>query len=248
MIKNASFLLAFMALLFAELVLAQSAVVTTLTGTSQVQTGTGTPRALRLGDEVRQGDTVSTGANSSAVLKFTDGQIAALTASSRMTITAYQYNAQAQSGNVLLSLITGGMRAVTGLIGRNQPSQVAYRAATATIGIRGTDTTVVTDGVQVAVVVNTGEISFTFNGRTVTVQAGQAAFAANGQITAAAAATVFNALPPALREELGTLQNMTAVIDRATLSTGSTPFSNSIGGETHPPGNPDAGGGAASSS
>jgi hypothetical protein len=247
MIKNASFLLAFMALLFAELVLAQSAVVTTLTGTSQVQTGTGTPRALRLGDEVRQGDTVSTGANSSAVLKFTDGQIAALTASSRMTITAYQYNAQAQSGNVLLSLITGGMRAVTGLIGRNQPSQVAYRAATATIGIRGTDTTVVTDGVQVAVVVNTGEISFTFNGKTVTVQAGQAAFGANGQITAAAAATVFNALPPALREELGTLQNMTAVIDQATLRTGSTPFTEN-GGKTNPPGNPDAGGGAASSS
>jgi hypothetical protein len=247
MIKNASFLLAFMALLFAEFVLAQSAVVTTLTGTSQVQTGTGTPRALRLGDEVRQGDTVSTGANSSAVLKFTDGQIAALTASSRMTITAYQYNAQAQSGNVLLSLITGGMRAVTGLIGRNQPSQVAYRAATATIGIRGTDTTVVTDGVQVAVVVNTGEISFTFNGKTVTVQAGQAAFGANGQITAAAAATVFNALPPALREELGTLQNMTAVIDRATLSTGSTPFVDSASG-TPINGHPATGGGAASGS
>src|SRR5438128_7558389 len=115
--KNISVLLALFALAFTELVFA-SAVVTSLTGTAQVQVGSGPARTLRQGDRVNQGDTVSTGAASSVVMKFDDGQIAALTANSRMAVTEYSYNPQSGSGSVLLSLIDGGMRALTGLIGR----------------------------------------------------------------------------------------------------------------------------------
>src|ERR1700694_1397795 len=113
--KKISVLLALMALLFCDLVLAAaSAVVTSATGTVQVQSGSAPARTLRQGDEVAQGDTVSTGASgSSVVLKFDDGQVAALTANSRMTITSYQYNPAAESGNVLLLLINGGRRALT---------------------------------------------------------------------------------------------------------------------------------------
>lgn len=215
--KRMSAVLAFALLLFADLVLAQStAVATSVTGSAQVQTGSATPRALRLGDEVRQGDTVSTGASSAVVLKFTDGQVAALTSNSRMTISAYQYNQAAGTGNVLLSLINGGMRAITGLIGRNQPQQVAYRAATATIGIRGTDTSMATDGTRVAVVVNDGEITFTFGGQTIVISAGQGAFGADGRITPGAAATILNQLPPALQQAIGGLAGLTAAINAAT--------------------------------
>src|ERR1700694_560584 len=112
--KKISVFLALMALFFCDLVLAASAVATSATGTVQVQSGTAPARTLRQGDEVAQGDTVSTGGSgSSVVLKFDDGQIAALTANSRMTITAYQYNPAAESGNVLLLLINGGRRALT---------------------------------------------------------------------------------------------------------------------------------------
>ncbi len=136
--KKLSIFLALLVLMFTELAFgAGGAVATTITGTVQVQTGAAPLRVLRQGDEVAQGDTVMTGAASAAVLKFDDGQVAALTANSRMTITAYQYNPQTGGGNILLSLIGGGMRAITGLIGKRSPSQVAYRAATATIGIRG---------------------------------------------------------------------------------------------------------------
>jgi len=172
--KKISVLLALMALFLCDAVLAAGAVVTSLTGTVQVQTGTAPGRTLRQGDEVQQGDTVSTGQLSSVVLKFDDGQVAALTSNSRMTITAYQYNPAAESGNVLLSLISGGMRAITGLIGRRAPAQVAYRAATATIGIRGTDVTIATADGNVVVSVTEGAISFTMNGQTVQVPAGQA--------------------------------------------------------------------------
>lgn len=135
--KKISVLLALVALFFVEAVFA-NAVATTVTGSVQVIRGTSPARVVRQGDELNQGDTVFTGPNSSIVMKFDDGQVAALTASSRMTITAYEYNPERKTGNVLLSLIDGGMRAITGLIGKNNPERVSYRAATATIGIRGT--------------------------------------------------------------------------------------------------------------
>jgi hypothetical protein len=174
--KKISVLLALFALAFTELAFA-SAVVTSLTGTVQVQVGSAQGRSLRQGDRVNQGDTVSTGSASSVVLRFDDGEVAALTSNSRMTITSYQYNPSAGTGSVLLSLLDGGMRAITGLIGKNSPDRVSYRAATATIGIRGTDVTIVTSSGNVVVSVNDGVISFTFNGQTVVIPAGQAVHA-----------------------------------------------------------------------
>src|SRR5882672_4797013 len=167
--KKISVLLALMALFFTDLALAAGAVATSVTGAVQVQTGTGAPRPVRQGDEFLQGETISTGANSAAVLKFDDGQVVALTSNSRMTITAYQYNPATESGNMLLSLVTGGMRAITGLIGRRTPNQVAYRAATATIGIRGTDGTIVTNGTDVVVTVNDEVMTITMGNQVLTV-------------------------------------------------------------------------------
>lgn len=213
--KTISLLLAVAALMFVDLALAASAVITSVTGTAQAQTGTASPRPLRLGDEVKQGDTVSTGPSSSVVIKFDDGQVAALTANSRMVINAYEYDAKTRSGNVLLSLAAGGMRAITGLIGRLSPSRVAYRAGTATIGIRGTDVDVLLGDNIVVVKVNDGTITFTFAGQTVTVPAGQGAIGANGQITPGAAQFIFNQLPPALQEALGGLDGLTDAINRA---------------------------------
>jgi hypothetical protein len=216
MIKKISALLAFAALFAAHLAFAQgSAVVTAVSGSAQVQTGSATPRTLRQGDEVAQGDTVSTAAASSLVLKFDDGHVAALTQNSRMTITAYQYEAGGRTGNMLLSLITGGMRAVRGLLGRSQPERVAYRAATATIGIRGTDATIVTDGRDVAVTVSEGAVTFTHAGETIVIPAGRGAFLHDGRITPDAAAAIFNRLPPGLQLLIGNLNNMTDLINQA---------------------------------
>jgi len=179
--KKLSVFLALLALFFADLALAAGAVVTSTTGIASVQTGQASARPLRTGDQVAQGDTVITGPNSAVVMKFDDGQVVAMTANSRMQITNYAYNPQTESGNVLLSLVAGGMRAITGLIGRRAPNQVAYRAATATIGIRGTDTTIATSEGNVVVTVTEGAVSFTFQGVTLTLNAGEAALARPGQ-------------------------------------------------------------------
>ena len=219
--KKISFLLALIAVFFTGIALA-SAGVTTLNGTAQVQRGTAPAHALRLGDEVNQGDTISTGANSSIVLKFDDGHVAALTSNSRMTINAYEYDPQSQKGNVLLSLISGGMRTITGLIGHNSPERVAYRAANATIGIRGTDISIVTDLGTVVVTVNDGEISFKLDDCTITVPTGQGLNAPQGvsgrpgcQFPLAAAQQIVAQLPANLAAAIGGLQGLTDAINQA---------------------------------
>ncbi len=177
-------------------VFAQAATVLELTGTATAANITpaaapGAPaatppisRALRKGDTVNQGETIRTGAVSSIVLRFSDGQIAAMASNSSMAINNYVYNqAEPAKSNVFLSLLNGGMRAVTGLIGKARPQAVAYRAGNATIGIRGTDVTFATADGDVVVSVTNGEISFTFAGSTVSIPAGQAALTANGKVT-----------------------------------------------------------------
>ena len=165
---NRLFLLAlFSFMASAGLVLAQVATVFELTGTATAAAAvaTGSPaaalRTLRQGDRINQGDSIVTGAKSSIVLRFLDGQVVSLAANSTFAVTAYTYNAvnPAQS-NVLLSLINGGMRAVTGLIGKARPQAVAYRAAGATVGIRGTDISIAVSGGTLILNVNTGLITF----------------------------------------------------------------------------------------
>jgi hypothetical protein len=243
--KKISVLLAFLTLLIANVAFAQgAAVVTSLTGTAQVQTASASPRALRQGDEVRQGDTVSTGGASSLVLKFDDGEVAALSQNSRMTITAYQFQPEARTGNVLLSLITGGMRAVTGLIGRNQPERVAYRAATATIGIRGTDVSIGTNGTDVEVHVNDGTITLTLGSQTITLGVGETAYIHNN---------VISRTPPAgfaagVTSQLQSLQAMADTINTALNSGTRSEGAGSGTGSSGSPGAPPSGGGGGSAS
>ena len=214
--KMTSALLALAALLVADWAVAAGAVVTSVTGTASVQTGTAAPRTLRQGDDVSQGDTVTTGARSTAVLRFEDGQVAALSPNSRLTVTTYHYNAQARSGNVLLSLISGGMRAITGLIGRNDPERVSYRAARATIGVRGTDTTVAIGDGAIVITVSDGTVEVTFEGRTFSITAGQGTvLRPNTPAVVRAAEEVVRQLPPGIAEAVGGLQGIIDAINQA---------------------------------
>ncbi len=232
--KITSILLALAALLFTDLVLAAGAIASSVTGTVTVQSGTAAARPLRQGDTVTQGDTVVTGPASSAILRFDDGEITALTANTKLAVTAYQYEPSTNKGNVFLSLVSGGMRAITGLIGRTQPSSVAYRAATATIGIRGTTVDVATNGFgDVAVSVVDGSISFGSGDNTFTLNVGQAAILGqNGKITPGDAAAIYNLLPQDLKNTVGSIQALAAAI--AFAQAGGTGAAQSVtSGDTH---------------
>jgi hypothetical protein len=163
----------------ASIAFAQVATVFELTGTATAipATAAGTPvaagRTLRKGDGLYQGETITTGDNSGLVIAFLDAQVVALAANSRFAISAYEYNRNdASKSNVLLSLLDGGMRAITGLIGKARPQQVSYRVGNATIGIRGTTVDTAIRGSTVAVVVVDGALVLTVNGRTITIGKG----------------------------------------------------------------------------
>jgi hypothetical protein len=192
----------------AGLALAQVATIFELTGTATVSAvvAPGSPaaaaRALRKGDGINQGESVSTDPKSNIVLRFLDGQIVSLGANSSFAVTTYAYN-QVNPGqsNVVLSLINGGMRAVTGLIGKARPQAVEYRAAGATIGIRGTDVSFAVNGGNLIVNVESGLISFvsaTPGAAPISINAGAGVFAeSSGKVTTGNAAAVGQALAAA---------------------------------------------------
>lgn len=239
-----------------QLALAAPAVVSGLTGTAHAIPGAGAPRTLRIGDDVNQGETVATGENSSIVLRFEDGQVVALTARSRMAVNAYTYNrTEPASSNVLLSLLDGGMRAITGLIGRRDPTKVSYRAGNATIGIRGTDVTLVTAAGNVVVTVNDGSISFAFSGQTITVTAGQGVNAkTDGTFQAAAAAQIQQQLQQTpqgqqMLNSINGLQGLAAAISAAAAPAGTTgPQAGAATSSTPGPTGPTSGSGGGTAS
>ncbi len=240
-----------------QLVQAAPAVVSSLTGTAQAIPGAGAPRTLRVGDSVEQGETIATGDNSSLVLRFEDGQVVALTSRSRMAVNSYTYNqAEPAKSGMLLSLLNGSMRAVTGLIGKSDPSKVSYRVRNATIGIRGTDIIVGTDDDgKVAVIVKDGSVSFSFNGKTVLIPTGEAATTlANGDIQSASAAAIIAlvaAQDPALAETLRSVDTpaLQRAVEAAVAASKAAPPSGAGAGSGAPPtpGSNNSGAGSGSS-
>jgi len=113
--------------------------VTHLSGVLVVKKADGSTRLLSVRSEVTEGDTLTTEQGTYARVKFDDDAEVVLRPSAQLKIDSYRYqNARPERDNVLLSLLKGGMRSVTGLIGRRSRDKVRFETATATIGIRGT--------------------------------------------------------------------------------------------------------------
>lgn len=86
------------------------------------------------------GATIITAANSNALVKFKDGQSVFLRAATELHVDQYNYDPDKPQGNTSsVSLLKGGMRALTGLLGKSNPEAVTYKTPTGTIGIRGTE-------------------------------------------------------------------------------------------------------------
>jgi hypothetical protein len=109
-------------------------------GDVRIVDAAGQERAAQKGREVSEGETVLTAANGSAQLKMIDGGILALRPDTQLKVDTYVFHgAEDGSENALLSLAKGGLRTITGLIGRHNKEKLKLRTPTAVIGIRGTD-------------------------------------------------------------------------------------------------------------
>ena len=94
---------------------------------------------LAKGASLQAGDAVITGIASNAQLRMSDGAVIALRAQSEFKINQYSFNGKTDgSEKAELSLVKGGVRAVTGVIGRENKDNLKINAVVATVGIRGT--------------------------------------------------------------------------------------------------------------
>lgn len=95
-------------------------------------------RALSVGAEVQQGDTITTGKDGELHVTLQDGSVLALRPDAKMRIAKFQYK-ERDGDTSVVALLRGAMRTITGFIGRRNPRSVLVQTPTATIGIRGTD-------------------------------------------------------------------------------------------------------------
>jgi len=116
---------------------------TSVEGTAYVTRADGRQSILARGTALGVGDSLSTTRNSTVRLRFTDGGETAIRPDSRITVQAYNYaREEPQSDSLILGLLRGGLRAITGSIGkRGNVDAYKLNVSTATIGIRGTDYT-----------------------------------------------------------------------------------------------------------
>ncbi|MCK9381183.1 MAG: FecR domain-containing protein [Sulfuritalea sp.] len=181
-------------------------------GDVKIERGAQTITAQR-GSEVRSGDTLQLGAQSNAQVLFTDDSMVALRPETTFKVSEYSFKSAEPGGfqRAFFNLAKGGMRTVTGLIGKLTHDD-DYRVTTPTsvIGIRGTNYALVqcegncrnADGT----VAPNGTYGAVTDGRiAVTNQSGEHQFGANQyfQVASASAAPQRLIAPPGfLRDSL----------------------------------------------
>ena len=169
--------------------LAASAYVHELTGTLTGQYGSAPAQALRIGDTLDSGITLSTGAQSTAIVKFEDGQLVVLQPNTRFAVREYRYNTrQIRDSNVVFALLQGGLRFVTGVIGSTNRNAFRINVATATIGVRGTAGDVIYDQIAnlITAAVDQGAVTLLNAGVVTNIGTGQFTTGALGQVLGAA--------------------------------------------------------------
>lgn len=140
-LKSASLFICLICLLLPVAAWAEGVVgsITHLSGVLFAARADGTKKMLSVKSEVLEGDTLKTEVDTYARIKFTDGGEVVLRPETVFKVETYGYSTdQQQQDNFLMSLVKGGLRSVTGMIGKRNPERFQMKTTTATIGIRGT--------------------------------------------------------------------------------------------------------------
>ena len=109
-----------------------------LSGTVMIMGADRTTRRAGPRARIRSGDTIPTEGKSEAVIKMADDSSVILRQNTQFQFTDFRFENK-PTDSALSAIIRGTARMISGLVGKNYPTQVAVRASTATIGIRGTD-------------------------------------------------------------------------------------------------------------
>ena len=119
--------------------------VKSVQGKVHLVTATGIARVAHAGDKLLPAERIVSEADGSAGLVLRDGTSMVVGPSSQLEVRQFAFDSTTLEGNVLVSLLRGSMRMISGLIGKTHPEAVQIDTQTATIGIRGTDFIVLAD-------------------------------------------------------------------------------------------------------
>lgn len=98
----------------------------------------GATRELQRGAKIFSGDRIETG-DGRLQIRFTDESMLSLQKGSIFEVAQYNFDdAAPNDGNVVMELIKGGMRTISGKVGKVEKDDYRLKASVATIGIRGT--------------------------------------------------------------------------------------------------------------
>ncbi|MDQ7015758.1 MAG: FecR domain-containing protein [Gammaproteobacteria bacterium] len=98
----------------------------------------GVVRVLKRRAKIFAGDTLVTGKNGRVQIRFSDKGLLELQANTRFLIETYHFDEDYRKRAASYSLLKGGMRTVTGLIGQTNKKNYKVETPVATIGLRGT--------------------------------------------------------------------------------------------------------------
>lgn len=113
--------------------------VTDVSGPLLVRKADGVVKVLTQRSMVDSGDTLVSEKDTYARIKFIDNSEITLKPNTQFKIENFSYDeAKPQGDNAFFSLLKGGLRSITGLLGKRNKERFGLNTPTATIGIRGT--------------------------------------------------------------------------------------------------------------
>lgn len=98
----------------------------------------GANETLKRLSSIYRTDIIRSAKDSTAQFRMIDNAYIDLHENSELRLEKYQLNADGKHGSVVMELISGGLRTISGAIGKQDKAEYQLKTPTATIGIRGT--------------------------------------------------------------------------------------------------------------
>ena len=126
---------------------------TLLTRGKVISKRSGSDIIIKRRSKIFENDEIHVAKNGRAQFRMIDKALISLQENSVLQIKKYQYDVAGKPNSALMELLSGGLRTITGAIGKGNKQAYELRTPLATIGIRGTDyeVEIVSNGMYVAV-------------------------------------------------------------------------------------------------
>jgi hypothetical protein len=100
----------------------------------------GQQRAAQRAAEFYEGESIVTGSGALAQLRMSDGALMSVRGETEIKLDRFSYSGENdRNASFFMSVLKGGLRTITGVIGKQNRDRYRITTATVTLGVRGTD-------------------------------------------------------------------------------------------------------------